>query len=117
MASSRRACVDAFAIMLKSEEPSLRAEEQQLFRGMQNLGETSLAQEIIKRRRTYVINACRRHFRALTCTVSAGGFSTVCNKFCMTADSSPQMLHLLCTLVTVCSTFKFINNIQEFGYD
>lgn len=71
-ASARRSCVDAFVILLKSDEPWLLAQEDQLCRGLQELREGSLAQETIKRRRTYVISASRRHLRALICEISTG---------------------------------------------
>lgn len=100
-ASARRSCVDAFVIMLKSDEPWLLAQEDQLCRGLQELREPSLAQETIKRRRTYVINAPRRHLRALICEIPTGRLSTSRSKLCLSVQFPTQTdLLLFCALVT-----------------
>lgn len=78
-ASARRSCVYALVILLKSDEPWLLEQEDQLCRGLQELNEASLASETIKRRKTYVTSASRRHPRALIFEISASKLCLTCS--------------------------------------
>ena len=99
-ASARRSCVDAFVILLKSDEPWLLRQEEQLCRGLQELREGNLAQETIKRRNTYVISASRRHLRALICEISAGFLAAGCIKLCLFVRFPSQTLAVVLHHVT-----------------
>jgi hypothetical protein len=61
-ASVRKACVDAFVTMLKSDEPVLLSQVDKLSRGLLALNEPTLAQDTIKRRKTYVPHALMRFY-------------------------------------------------------
>lgn len=52
--SIRKACVDAFLLILKAEDPLLRKQEERLCGGLSTLKESQLAQDAIKRREMYV---------------------------------------------------------------
>lgn len=53
IASIRKACVDAFLLILKAEDPVLRKQEQRLCSGLDTLKESQQAQDAIKRREMY----------------------------------------------------------------
>lgn len=54
VASIRKACVDAFLLILKAEDPVLKKQEQRLCGGLHTLKESQQAQDAIKRREMYV---------------------------------------------------------------
>lgn len=54
VASIRKACVDAFLLILKAEDPVLKQQEARLCGGLDTLKESQQAQDAIKRREMYV---------------------------------------------------------------
>lgn len=106
--SVRRSCVDAFVMLLKSDEPWLLSQEDQLCRGLHELREAALAQETIKRRRTYVMNALRRHFRALISEVHAGSSLQGC-----TAKNSLLLTSAIPVALHTCNRFSTLQPTQH----